>query len=137
MSAPSANPAVRSQREEKTISPLLDAVFGFLVWAIHLLAIYIATALACVLGLGTAAAGTRMGFLTILALVTVVAAASVVLHALRRYRQQRAVLEQRFRMSITIGCDAIAAASPEEKERGNLPVSPFAPSTAHRPEVDR
>jgi hypothetical protein len=31
--------------------------------------------------------------------------------------------------------DATAATTPEEKERGNLPVSPFAPSTAHRPEV--
>ena len=30
--------------------------------------------------------------------------------------------------------DAIAATIPEEKERGNLPVSPYAPSPAHRPE---
>jgi hypothetical protein len=29
------------------------------------------------------------------------------------------------------------AACAEEKERGNLPVSPFAPSTDHRPEVGR
>ena len=27
------------------------------------------------------------------------------------------------------------AAWAEEKERGNLPVSPYAPSTAHRPQV--
>jgi hypothetical protein len=32
---------------------------------------------------------------------------------------------------------APAAAGPEEKERGNLPVSPYAPSTDHRPEVGR
>ena len=32
---------------------------------------------------------------------------------------------------------AIAAANIEEKERGNLPVSPDAPSTAHRPENGR
>jgi hypothetical protein len=30
---------------------------------------------------------------------------------------------------------ATAAANAEEKERGNLPVSPYAPSTAHRPKV--
>jgi len=29
------------------------------------------------------------------------------------------------------------AAWAEENKRGNLPVSPFAPSTAHRPENDR
>jgi hypothetical protein len=32
---------------------------------------------------------------------------------------------------------ATAAANAEEKERGNLPVSPDAPSTAHRPESSR
>ncbi len=30
-----------------------------------------------------------------------------------------------------------AAARTEERERGNLPVSPFAPSTAHRPKAGR
>jgi hypothetical protein len=28
-------------------------------------------------------------------------------------------------------------ATAEEKERGNLPVSPYAPSTTHRPEIGR
>jgi hypothetical protein len=32
---------------------------------------------------------------------------------------------------------ATAATNAEEKERGNLPVSPFAPSTAHGPEIGR
>jgi hypothetical protein len=32
---------------------------------------------------------------------------------------------------------ATAAANTEEKERGNLPVSPYAPSPAHRPESSR
>jgi hypothetical protein len=32
---------------------------------------------------------------------------------------------------------AIAAARTEENERGNLPVSPYAPSPAHRPEIGR
>ena len=40
-----------------------------------------------------------------------------------------------FRSRLRDGGDATAAATPEEKERGNLPVSPYAPSTAHRPQV--
>ena len=34
-------------------------------------------------------------------------------------------------------CAAEIAAWAEENRRGNLPVSPFAPSTAHRPKVGR
>jgi hypothetical protein len=41
--------------------------------------------------------------------VTVAADAIVVVHALRRYRRRREAPEQRFRMSVTIGADAIAA----------------------------
>jgi hypothetical protein len=33
--------------------------------------------------------------------------------------------------------EATATARTEEKERGNLPVSPDAPSTAHRPQTGR
>jgi hypothetical protein len=40
-----------------------------------------------------------------------------------------------FRDRLSARCVAIAAANAEEKERGNLPVSPYAPSTAHRPET--
>jgi hypothetical protein len=40
-----------------------------------------------------------------------------------------------FRGRLRDAGDAIAATTPEEKERGNLPVSPYAPSTAHRPQV--
>ena len=32
---------------------------------------------------------------------------------------------------------ATAVACAEEKKRGNLPVSPYAPSPAHRPEIGR
>src|SRR5690242_15567563 len=107
--SPSEMDAARPMRPtENSVAPLLDGAFGFFVWAIHLLAIYIATALACVLGLGTAAASTRTGFLAMLGLVTLVAAAIVLLHAVRRYRQQRDIPDQRFRMSVTVGCDAIA-----------------------------
>ncbi len=40
-----------------------------------------------------------------------------------------------FRSRLRGGGDAIAATTPEEKQMGNLPVSPHAPSTAHRPQV--
>ena len=47
-----------------TLVGLLDPAFGFFVWAAHLLAIYIAAAVACVVGLGGASAGARSAFLT-------------------------------------------------------------------------
>jgi len=40
-----------------------------------------------------------------------------------------------FRNRLRRGGDATAATTPEEKGRGNLPVSPYAPSTAHRPQA--
>jgi len=40
-----------------------------------------------------------------------------------------------FRCRLRGSGDATAATTPEEKRRGNLPVSPYAPSTAHRPQV--
>jgi hypothetical protein len=39
-----------------------------------------------------------------------------------------------FRNRLSARNMATAAAGAEEKERGNLPVSPYAPSTADRPE---
>ena len=97
-----------SSADAGTVTPLLDVAFGFFVWAAHLLVVYVSTAVACQLGLGATDAGSRTIFLTALALVTVAAAAIVGLHAVRRYRQQRDVPERRVRMSLTIGCDAIA-----------------------------
>ena len=92
-----------------TLFGLLDPAFGFFVWAAHFLGIYIAAAVACVLGLGSASPDSRSAFLTGLMLLTVISAGILVLHGLWRYRQQRAVPAQRFRMSVTIGGDAIAA----------------------------
>jgi hypothetical protein len=40
-----------------------------------------------------------------------------------------------FRCRLRGAGDATAASTPEEKQRGNLPVSPYAPSTAHWPQV--
>lgn len=90
------------------LGALLDTALGYFVWVAHFLIVYIATAVSCQLGLGTAGAGTRTTFLAVLALVTVASAAVVVLHAARRYGQQRDRPERRFRMTVTIGNDAVA-----------------------------
>ena len=95
--------------DARSVSRVLDLAFGFFVWAAHFLIIYIATAVSCVLGLGGASNAARTGFLTTLALITVAAAVLVIVHGLLRYMTLRAVPEQRFRMSVTVGCDAVAA----------------------------
>jgi hypothetical protein len=81
---------------------------GFLVWSAHFLVIYIAAAVGCVLGLGSASASARSAFLAGLGLVTVISAGILVLHAFRRTQQQLNVAAQRFRLSVTVGGDAIA-----------------------------
>ncbi len=96
-----------SQRE--TVLRLLDSAFGFFVWAAHLLIVYIATAVACQLGVGTASAETRATFMAALIAITVVATAVIAMHAVRRYRAQRGIVDGRFRLTITVGCDAIAS----------------------------
>jgi len=90
------------------VRALLDAMFGFFVWAAHLFAIYIPTALACQFGLGAAGRSGRVGFVAVLVLVTIAAAAIVVVHALRRYREQRHASDRQFRMAVTLGCDTVA-----------------------------
>ena len=98
------------KRRPDVLFRLLDPAFGFFVWAAHFLVVYIAAAVACALGLGGASAGARTIFLAVLALVTLVAAAvpsampSCALPAAAPWPA-----EQRFRMSVTIGSDAIAA----------------------------
>jgi hypothetical protein len=88
---------------------LLDPAFGFFVWAVHFLVVYIAEAVACALGLGGASADSRTIFLTALILATVAAAAVLTLHGVLRYRRLGDLPQQRFRMSVAIGGDAIAA----------------------------
>jgi hypothetical protein len=101
----------RQEARENTagMGALLDTAFGYFVWATHFLVVYIATAVSCQLGLGTAGAGIRRTFLAVLALVTVAAVAVVVLHAIRRYRHQHDLPGRRFRSTVTIGNDAVAA----------------------------
>ena len=92
----------------RSVRRILDLAFGFFVWAIHFLVIYIVAAVACVLGLGAASEAMQNSLLGVLTVVTLAAAAIVVVHAVRRYRSQRAAHDQHFRMSVTGGCDAIA-----------------------------
>jgi hypothetical protein len=88
---------------------LLDPAFAYFVWAAHFLIVYIAEAIACVLGLGSAGRSAQAALLTALVVVTGAATAVLVIHAIWRYRQQRNVADLRFRMSVTIGNDAIAS----------------------------
>jgi hypothetical protein len=64
---------------------------------------------ACQLGLGVADPGTQTALIVVLAPVIIAASAVVVVHGLGRHRQQREVPQRRFRMSVTVGGDAIAA----------------------------
>lgn len=89
------------------VAPLLDLGFGFYAWAMHLLLVYTSTAIACQIGLGADTAG-QPAFRAWLVAITVVAIAMVVLHAARRYRAFRGLTRRRFRMSVTLGADAIA-----------------------------
>ena len=100
--------AEEARSEAGVLSRLLGLVFGFLVWVLHFLAVYAATAVACVLGLGAADAGGRSSFVTALVGVTMAAAAMVVLHALKTYRRRDEAPNRRFLRGITIGHDAIA-----------------------------
>ena len=88
---------------------LLDASFGFGVWAIHLLAVYVSTAVACQLGLGARDATLQSRAVVTLVAITLVAAAVVVLHAVTRYRQQKGMQERGFLARLAVGQDAVAA----------------------------
>lgn len=108
MSSPDVVEREDARENRAGLGALLDTAFGYFVWAVHFLAVYVATAVSCQLGLRAGGAGTRTTFLAVLALVTVAAAAVVVLHAARRHRQLRDDPDRRFRMTVTIGNDAVA-----------------------------
>lgn len=95
--------------EARGVARLLDLAFGFLVWAAHFLSVYVVTALACVLGLGSAGAGAQWALRAALLGLTAGAAALVALHALRAYRRPAADADRRALAGITVGNDAIAA----------------------------
>ena len=88
---------------------LLDPAFGFGVWALHLMVIYVSTAVACQLGLGSREATVQSGVVLALIAVTLLAATVVVVHAVKRYRQQPEVRDHGFLVRIAVGHDAVAA----------------------------
>lgn len=92
-----------------TLFRLLDPAFGYFLWAAHFLIVYIAAAVACVLGLGSAGEGAQSALLTALGAVTLAVVAILAIHAVWRYRQQRNVADQQVRMSVTVGSDALSA----------------------------
>lgn len=100
---------VPAGREPGAVRRLLDMAFGFSVWAAHFLAVYVATSLACVLGLSAASAAARSTFRVALVLLTVAAAAVVAGHAVRAYRRRTDEPDRRFSSEITMGNDALAS----------------------------
>jgi hypothetical protein len=88
---------------------VLDPAFGLFIWALHLLAVYIAAAVGCVLGLGGTSRSVQAAFLLALVGLTLLAEAAAIVHGARRYRTIRAVPGTRFRLVLTLGLDAIAA----------------------------
>jgi hypothetical protein len=108
MSSDRLDPALQTGPAAEGLSQLLDLTFGLFVWAFHFLLVYVSTAIVCA-RFAAILPSSRMTLLTVLALVTIAAIATVLFHALRRYRQQREMPDKHFRMAVTIGCDAIAA----------------------------
>ncbi len=88
---------------------ILDPAFGLFVWAAHLLVIYVAQALACVFAIPSRSAQTGTAVLVGLAAATLLAAAIVAAHGVRRHRQQAETDDQRFLFKLAVGQDAIAA----------------------------
>jgi hypothetical protein len=108
MSLPDTGTATLVEAKSETVTALLDPAFGFFVWAVHFLVIYIATAVACSLALVMGRAHTHSIFVASLVFVTVAAMAVSALHLYRRFADQRGNSALRFRMVITLGCDEIA-----------------------------
>ena len=95
---------VEARTEAGVVYRLLDPAFGFFVWAVHFVAVYVTAAVACQLRLrldGT--------FVIALVAVTLAAAAIVLVHAVKRYRQRGEVRDHGFLIRIAVGHDAVAA----------------------------
>jgi hypothetical protein len=104
-----ADAELDQQSDAVGLSRLLDSVFGFGVWAVHLLVVYVATTVACQLGLGSQPGRVQSSVVGALCIVTLAAAALVVWHAIRRYRQQHQARDRGFLAQIAVGHDAVAA----------------------------
>ena len=88
---------------------LLDPAFGFGVWAVHFLVVYVSTAVACQVGLGSRDARVQSAVVITLIAITLLAAAIVAMHAVKRYRQLPEVHDGGFLLKIAVGHDALAA----------------------------
>jgi hypothetical protein len=95
--------------EPGVVRHLLDPAVGFFVWAGHLVVIYVANAVFCVLEGTTANPRAESVLVIALAAFTLLAAAVVAIHGWRRYRQQPGTYNHEFLLRITVGQDAIAA----------------------------
>lgn len=91
------------------VSRLLDPAFGFGVWAFHFLVIYVSTAVACQVGLGSRDATVRSIVVMSLVAITLLAATVVVRHAVKRYRQRSEAHDGGFLVTLAVGHDAVAA----------------------------
>jgi hypothetical protein len=109
MSSPSTDTAVEPRAHRETLSRVLDLAFGFFVWAVHFLVVYVAAATYCVVNPDAAESGASGIFSTALAIVTVAAVLTVLVHAWLRYRRRTGLPDERFRLAVIVGCDAIAA----------------------------
>jgi hypothetical protein len=101
-----------AERESATQSGvvyrLLDPAFGFFVWIAHLILIYTVAAVSCGLGLASAAPRQQSLLVITLAAITLVAAAAVVGHGIRRYGQQAEMRDRGFLIRIAVAHDAVA-----------------------------
>jgi hypothetical protein len=100
--------ALEAPTQTGGVHRLLDSVFGFGVWAAHLLIVYVSTAVACQLGLGSRTGNVQSHVVMILSVATVGAAAVVVWHAVRRHHQQSEMDDRGFLARMAVGQDAIA-----------------------------
>lgn len=101
--------ALEGQREPGAVRRLLDPAFGFFVWAAHLVVIYVANAVFCVLDVTSRNPRAGTALVIALAAVTIVAAAIVGGHGLKRYRERPETPDQGFLFNVAVGQDAIAA----------------------------
>jgi hypothetical protein len=101
--------ATEPRTQAGVVYRLLDPAFGFFVWALHFVIVYATEAVACVLGLGSRPANVRASLPITLAVFTVGAAAIVVLHGVRRFRQRGEMRDHGFLARIAVGHDSIAA----------------------------
>jgi hypothetical protein len=92
---------VERRTETSSVFHLLDAAFGFFVWAVHLVVIYVVEAVACQLG--------RTAFAAALVIVTLIAAAVVLWHGAKRYGQRNETRDHGFLIRIAAGQDVLAA----------------------------